>query len=74
MQHLHLYTDYNECLVNNGNCSHNCTNLIPGHQCSCLDGFILDRDNRTWKGKKSDTNILWILVLSLLQLTLLKVI
>jgi len=40
--------------VDNGNCSHNCTNLIPGHQCSCLDGFILDSDdNRTCSGKES---------------------
>jgi len=48
---LHPFTDVNECLVNNGDCDHNCTNLVPGHQCSCREGFVLDGDNHTCRGK-----------------------
>jgi deleted-in-malignant-brain-tumors protein 1 len=42
--------DYNECLVDNGNCSQICSNLIPGHQCSCIDGYELDDDQRNCSG------------------------
>ena len=43
--------DYNECLINNGNCSQNCRNLIPGYTCFCDDGYELDEDNLTCIGE-----------------------
>ena len=49
---LNPFTDVNECLVNNGDCDHSCTNLVPGHQCSCRQGYMLDSDNRTCNGKE----------------------
>lgn len=39
--------DINECLISNGGCGHNCTNLEGSYECSCRDGFILSGDNRT---------------------------
>lgn len=43
----HSLSDVNECATDNGGCDQNCTNTIPGHVCSCYDGFSLDDDNTT---------------------------
>lgn len=45
-----LYIDSNQCMVNNGNCSQTCTDLLPGHLCSCTPGFYLDEDKVTCNG------------------------
>ena len=45
-----MFVDYDECAVNNGNCQQLCYNLIPGHQCDCLEGYTLDEDGQTCKG------------------------
>ena len=44
--------DINECQVNNGNCSDNCTNTIGSYACRCSPGFELMDDNATCVGKK----------------------
>ena len=36
--------DIDECLELNGNCAHNCVNLIGSHECSCREGFTLAGD------------------------------
>ena len=46
-----LYSDTNQCSTDNGGCDHNCTDLIPGHNCSCNAGFLLNSDERSCDGK-----------------------
>jgi hypothetical protein len=36
--------DINECLINNGRCSHKCINLIGSFECSCPVGMMLGKD------------------------------
>ena len=43
--YVFLAVDYDECAVNNGNCSQICKNLVPGYRCDCRDGFLLHSDN-----------------------------
>ena len=33
--------DINECEVNNGGCSHDCTNTLGSYSCSCAHGYVL---------------------------------
>lgn len=48
-----LYSDYNECLVENGGCDQNCTNKIPGFYCSCFEGYTLAEDGQSCNGNWS---------------------
>ena len=50
-------TDINECLIDNGGCEHNCTNLEGinsttglGYQCGCDNGYQLAPNNHDCNG------------------------
>ena len=43
--------DVNECETNNGECTQLCTNSDASFSCSCEEGFILQDDQKTCKGK-----------------------
>ena len=45
-----IYTDKNECLDSNGQCSDICVNEKPGYHCECNEGE-LDVDQHTCTGK-----------------------
>ena len=48
---LVLYTDEDECAVNNGNCTHQCVNTPSSFMCACNEGFSLASDGKTCNGK-----------------------
>ncbi|TAF43918.1 MAG: hypothetical protein EAZ63_13030 [Runella slithyformis] len=39
--------DFNECLVNNGSCSHECINTAGSYHCSCPEDHVLQSDRLT---------------------------
>lgn len=48
---MFLFTDIDECAVNNGHCEHNCTNEAGGYSCRCASGYQLDQDGHNCTGK-----------------------
>ena len=50
--------DVDECLFNNGGCSHFCHNFIGGFYCSCRIGYRLDDDIKSCIGK-TNINLLY---------------
>ena len=44
-------TDANECLYNNGNCSHTCVNIAGSYYCVCYPGYILQSNQRDCEGE-----------------------
>lgn len=47
---LSMHLDINQCDTDNGGCSQECANMLPGFECSCYSGYILDEDGRTCLG------------------------
>ena len=49
---IHIFfADINECLVNNGECSHQCYNIPGLFYCGCPEGTTMAPDNLTCVGK-----------------------
>ena len=46
-------SDTDLCSTDNGECSHNCTDLLPGRECSCYSGYVLNADGHTCNGNNS---------------------
>ena len=48
-----LYTDDNECLVDNGGCDYECVNLEGSFECHCSDGYRLSSNGFNCVGKQA---------------------
>ena len=42
--------DINECLIDNGGCTHTCDNTDGSYQCSCNKGYELTSDGHNCAG------------------------
>lgn len=51
-----ISADRNECQTNNGGCSHYCSDLKLGFNCSCAAGYSLKMDKRTCEGERPPSN------------------
>jgi len=52
-----LFVDIDECATNKGGCQKDCKNLNGTYECSCLDGYVLDTDDkRTCSTQTIETN------------------
>ena len=48
---LFLFSDIDECKVDNGNCQEVCNNTLGSFICECGAGFTLQPDGLTCRGK-----------------------
>ena len=44
-------SDIDECAIDDGGCSHNCTNMDGAFECGCPTGYTLGADFRECMGK-----------------------
>ena len=49
-----VYIDVDECT--SSPCDHTCTNNVGSFECSCNDGYVLDRDERSCNGMSDIVN------------------
>ena len=47
----HYYIDIDECLDNNGSCSHECVNTVGSYYCECPTGHHLQPNNHDCEGE-----------------------
>lgn len=48
------FADFDECTVY-GTCSQTCTNTEGSYTCSCVEGYLLQPDNRSCKAKNGES-------------------
>ena len=48
---INTHADINQCAESNGGCAQQCTNLVPGFECSCNAGYQLGQDGTSCNGK-----------------------
>jgi len=46
-----LYSDVDECLVNNAGCEHDCVNTIGSFECRCHTGYFLAANGKNCIGE-----------------------
>ena len=46
-----VVTDVDECLDNNGTCSHDCVNTEGSYYCECPPGYILQSNQHDCEGE-----------------------
>ena len=46
-----IYTDDDECELNNGGCSQICNNTLGSYSCFCEEGYTLEFDGFSCSGK-----------------------
>ena len=46
-----IITDFDECLGNNGNCSHDCVNIEGSYYCECPVGYNLQTNKHDCEGE-----------------------
>ncbi len=46
----YLFVDIDECLENNGECEHTCTDNVDGVTCGCDVGYEINMDGTTCDG------------------------
>ena len=46
-----IITDVDECLDNNGTCSHDCVNTEGSYYCECPPGYILQSNQHDCEGE-----------------------
>ena len=49
-------SDIDECAIDYGGCSHNCTNMIGSYICSCPVNLTLNNDDMNCVGRSSHTH------------------
>ena len=50
-QFVHIIIDVDECLNNNGGCSHKCVNMAGTYRCECPPGSTLHSNGRDCTGE-----------------------
>ena len=53
-----IITDVDECLDNNGSCSHDCINTEGSYYCECPAGYTLQPNKRNCEGKQTHVTTL----------------
>ena len=48
---MNFIADIDECEIDNGGCSQQCSNTVGSYNCSCQSGYKLTDDNHTCIGK-----------------------
>ena len=47
-----MFSDKDECAVNNGGCQHICKNTVGSYECACHNGFTLHENKHDCKEGK----------------------